>query len=84
MWIYLLIAPVSPQTCVSSLQDFVPQSSSSNIDYAAIHLWPDNWNTTGDEFLHHPVDLTIGNLLDLTRPRHMSVRHWRVCSSVAC
>jgi hypothetical protein len=28
------------------LQDFVPQSSSPNIDYAAIHLWPDNWNTT--------------------------------------
>jgi hypothetical protein len=37
-----------PQLLVSAMQDFVPQSSSPNIDYAAFHLWPDNWNTTGE------------------------------------
>lgn len=32
------------------LQDFVAQHASPDIDYAAIHMWPDNWNTVGNFF----------------------------------
>ncbi len=40
-----------PRCCLDAAchvrQDFVSQHSSPNLDYAAIHLWPDNWGTTG-------------------------------------
>ncbi|KAK9815623.1 hypothetical protein WJX72_006999 [[Myrmecia] bisecta] len=32
-------------------QDFVTQHSSPNIDFAAVHLWPVNWNTTDPGFV---------------------------------
>ena len=31
-------------------QDFLPQHAVPAIDYAAIHLWPDNWKRTDQDF----------------------------------
>lgn len=31
-------------------QDFLPQHAVPGIDYAAIHLWPDNWKRTDNDF----------------------------------
>ncbi|KAK9814964.1 hypothetical protein WJX73_003441 [Symbiochloris irregularis] len=43
-------APNSDKWVLATGQDFLPNHMARGIDYASIHLWPDNWARTDDPF----------------------------------
>ncbi len=49
-------------------QDFTAQHSASSIDFAAIHMWPDNWNTTEMAFPPVWIDTHIQESRKLGKP----------------
>lgn len=43
------VNPVSKGWTFRTGQDFLPNHALAHIDYAAVHLWPDNWSRGGDK-----------------------------------
>ncbi|EFN56781.1 hypothetical protein CHLNCDRAFT_13786, partial [Chlorella variabilis] len=49
-------------------QDFVPNHSIDSIDFAGIHIWPDNWNITEQAFLQRWIDTHMAAARDMNKP----------------
>ena len=62
------VAPMGRYWSASVGQDFTAQHSPGSIDFAAIHMWPDNWNTTDLAFPPVWIDSHIKESRKLGKP----------------
>jgi MoxR-like ATPase len=62
------VAPMGRYWSASVGQDFTKQHAGGSIDFAAIHMWPDNWNTTDLAFPPVWIDSHIKEARKLGKP----------------
>ena len=70
--LHLTFSPPAPSPSVPlpppPLPDFTAQHAPASIDFAAIHMWPDNWNTTDLAFPPVWIDSHIKESRKLGKP----------------
>lgn len=66
------------------LQNFLENHRSKDIDYVAVHVWPDNWNTKSTKFLKTFVRSRIEAAKELKKPFVLEVCKYTTNIGAGC